>query len=112
MTNAAPSIVWPERFHPARAPVHVRNELDMAAHPEKVWAALIDAARWPEWYPNAANVRILSGDRELAPGARFRWTTFGATIVCMVWEVIALRVRRAAAVEDIAMALPEGRTQT
>jgi heme exporter protein D len=40
------------------------------------------------------------------------WPSFGATIVCMVWEVIALRVRRAAAVEDIAMALPEGRTQT
>ena len=38
--------------------------------------------------------------------------SFGATIVCMVWEVIALRVRRAAAVEDIAMVLPEGRTQT
>lgn len=86
MTRDASTINWPERFHPARAPVHVRNDLDMAASPEKVWAALIDAARWPEWYPNASNVRILSGGRELAPGERFRWTTFGATIVSEVAE--------------------------
>lgn len=86
MTSNAPTINWPERFHPARAPVHVRNDLDMAARPEKVWAALIDAARWPEWYPNAADVRLLSGGGELAPGVRFRWTTFGATIVSEVAE--------------------------
>lgn len=88
MTSAAASINWPDRFHPDRAPVHVRNELDMAARPEKIWAALIDAARWPEWYPNAANVSFLSGGGRLAPGARFRWKTFGATVVSEVAEFV------------------------
>ncbi len=86
MTNAVASIIWPDRFHPGRAPVHVRNDLDMAASPEKIWAALIDATAWPEWYPNARNIRLLSGGHSLAPGARFRWTTFGATIVSEVAE--------------------------
>ena len=88
MTDASSSINWPDRFHPGRAPVHVRNHLDMEARPENVWAALIDAARWPQWYPNAAKVRILSGGGALAPGARFRWTTFGATIVSQVAEFV------------------------
>ena len=34
-------IHWPERYHPERAPVHVRNELAIAAPPETVWAWLI-----------------------------------------------------------------------
>ncbi len=88
MTNASPAIKWPDRFHPDRAPVHVRNDLDMAAPPEKIWAALIDAAAWPDWYPNARNVRLLSGGGTLAPGARFAWTTFGATIVSEVAEFV------------------------
>lgn len=83
---AEDGIIWPERFHPARAPVHVRNEIDAAAAPERLWAALIDARRWPEWYPNARNVRILTGELTLASGAMFRWTTFGATIVSEVVE--------------------------
>ena len=86
MTKSPSSIDWPDRFHPDRAPVHVRNELDMAARPENIWAALIDAARWPQWYPNASNVSILSGGGALSAGERFRWTTFGATIVSEVAE--------------------------
>ncbi len=81
-------INWPARFHPDVAPVHVRNELDMAAPPEKIWAELIRATAWPTWYPNARNVKLLSGGDALATGVRFRWTTFGATIVSEVAEFI------------------------
>jgi hypothetical protein len=31
-------IRWPERYDPARAPVHVSNEIDLAAPPEAAWA--------------------------------------------------------------------------
>lgn len=89
MTGASPAINWPDRFHPERAPVHVRNELGMAARPDQIWPILIDAARWPEWYPNAKGVRILTGENNLALGARFRWTTFGATIESEVVEFVA-----------------------
>jgi len=82
------SIAWPPRFHPDLAPVHVRNSLEMRVRPDLVWRALVDARRWPEWYPNARNVRILSGDDYLAHGAKFRWTTFGATIISEVAEFV------------------------
>lgn len=82
------SIAWPPRFHPDLAPVHVRNSLEMRVRPDLVWRALVDASRWPEWYPNARNVRILSGGDYLALGAKFRWTTFGATIISEVAEFV------------------------
>jgi len=88
MNTQEKSIAWPPRFHPDVAPVHVSNSLEMRASPELVWRALVDAWRWPEWYPNARNVRILSGGDFLAPGATFRWTTFGATIVSEVVEFL------------------------
>jgi len=60
----------------------------MRAAPDKIWMALIDAKSWPQWYPNARRVEILSNEKQLSPGARFRWTTFGARIVSDVVEFI------------------------
>ncbi len=79
-------IVWPSRFRPGVAPVHVRNELDMAAAPSRVFATLIAAPHWPDWYPNAKNVEMLDGGARLEAGARFRWTTFGVRIISEVKE--------------------------
>lgn len=81
------TIRWPERYDPRRAPVHVRNERAVAASAEVVWAWLARAERWPEWYPNASQVRILRGARgELALGTQFRWRTFGVGIRSEVVE--------------------------
>jgi uncharacterized protein YndB with AHSA1/START domain len=80
------AIRWPVRFHPDTAPIHVRNELEMAARPEKIWAALVRAPQWPDWYPNASGVKLLDGAETLSLGGRFRWTTFGTTIVSEVAE--------------------------
>ena len=86
-TGEGDGVRWPERFRPDRAPVHVRDDLSMAAPPEVVWAHLVRAARWPAWYPNAANVTFLDGGGpDLTAGARFRWSTFGVTIVSTVRE--------------------------
>lgn len=82
-------IRWPARYRPEATRVHVRNELAMEAPAERVWAWLIRASRWPEWYPNARNVRIAGGGRDLAPGARFTWRTFGAAVGSVVEEFIA-----------------------
>ena len=80
-------IRWPDKNHPDKAAIHVSNALDMAASPEEVWACLIRATDWPNWYPNAANLKVLDGGSDdLAPGCRFRWTTFGVTITCTVDE--------------------------
>src|SRR5690349_3971797 len=54
-------IIWPPRFAPDHCPVHVRNELAIAAAPERVWHWLVRAQDWPRWYANAADVRFLHG---------------------------------------------------
>ena len=82
-------IQWPEKFDPARAPVHVRNDIDIAAPCERVWAWLIRAPLWPSWYDNSANVRFLDGTPpDLAAGTRFRWRTFGVAIESVVREFV------------------------
>ena len=80
---------WPEHYRPHNCPVHVRNELDMDAAPERVWAWLIRASLWPTWYVNSANVTILDGSGpDLQKGTRFRWKTFGVTITSTVIEYV------------------------
>ena len=82
-------IQWPDHYKPDNCPVHVRNELDMAASPEHVWAWLTCAPAWPSWYVNSANVTILEGpEPNLEKGTRFRWKTFGVTIVSTVVECV------------------------
>jgi hypothetical protein len=85
--NELRQIRWPDRYHPQRCPVHVRNELDMAAAPEPVWAWLIYAPLWPTWYDNSSDVTLLDQDEpRLRPGTRFRWRTFGVTVTSTVLE--------------------------
>ena len=87
--EAASPIRWPSHYDPAQTPVHVRNELHIAASPATVWAWLVRAPLWPQWYSNSRNVRILHGSpRELEAGSRFAWTTFGVRIVSEVQEFV------------------------
>ena len=82
-------IEWPDHYKPDNCPVHVRNDLDMAASPEHVWAWLTCAPVWPSWYVNSANVTILEGaEPYLEQGTRFRWKTFGVTIISTVVEYV------------------------
>ena len=81
-------INWPEAYRPDATAVHVRNEMLIQAAPQRVWAWLIRARSWPDWYENARNVEIEGGATELSPGARFRWTTFGLDIESVVTEFV------------------------
>ena len=87
--DSAPAVRWPARYSPEIAPVHVRNELEMEAPPDAVWAWLVRAQLWPAWYENAANVTFLEGSPpDLDPGERFRWKTFGVTLESKVLEFV------------------------
>src|SRR5579859_5577355 len=85
---SAPAIVWPTDFEPSRSPVHVVNQIDLAASPDAVWARLIRAADWPNWYANSAKVKIEGGGTDLFAGARFTWRTFGVDLVSEVKEFV------------------------
>jgi uncharacterized protein YndB with AHSA1/START domain len=88
MTPSPPSsaIRWPDRYRPSVAPIHVRNERAIPAPREIVWAWLVRAREWPEWYPNSASVVLEEGGRDLGAGTRFRWRTFGAPLRSQVLE--------------------------
>jgi uncharacterized protein YndB with AHSA1/START domain len=79
-------IHWPENYLPEKAAVHVRNEIEIPAPPETVWAWLIRATLWPTWYPNSLNVKIEGGGTDLAAASRFRWKSFGVTLDSRVDE--------------------------
>jgi len=82
-------VQWPDYYQPRNCPVHVRNELDMTAVQEHVWAWLLRSTLWPTWYINSANIKILEGrGPDLQMGTRFRWKTFGVTITSTVLEYI------------------------
>lgn len=83
------TIDWPERYEPQNRPVHVRNELDMAAPPDRVWAWLVRAPLWHTWYCNSKNLKIIEGlGPDLEHGTRFRWKTFGLTLTSTVLEYV------------------------
>ena len=85
----ASAMRWPDNYHPHNTAVHVRNEIDIAAAPEIVWAWLIRAERWPQWYVNSANVRFIEDNPpDLALGTRFKWKTFGVGIDSTVQEFV------------------------
>jgi hypothetical protein len=45
------------------------RSIDIDASPDRVWAVMRDAERWPEWTASVTRVRI-SGGGPLRPGAR------------------------------------------
>lgn len=82
------AIHWPAAFDPQRAELFAHNELILDAACETVWRYIVDAAGWPDWYPNARGVQLLDGAPELAQGVRWRWTTFGFAIESRVHEFV------------------------
>ncbi|MFQ3324789.1 MAG: hypothetical protein ACI90U_002620 [Pseudomonadales bacterium] len=80
---------WPGHKHPSNCSIRVRNNLDIDASRQVVWAWLTHATLWPTWYENAENVCILDGSAVgLEIGSTFRWKIMGITVKCMVVEYI------------------------
>lgn len=77
---------WPEGHRPAQCPVSSYNELLIAAPVERVWAWLVHAKRWPEFYANARRVELDGGGEQLTAGMTFRWTTFNLRVSTAVRE--------------------------
>ncbi|WP_321423319.1 SRPBCC family protein [uncultured Methanobacterium sp.] len=52
------------------APVLAKAEIEINAHPDKVWDIITDIESWPQWNPDIKEV-TLHGD--LKPGTHFQW---------------------------------------
>jgi uncharacterized protein YndB with AHSA1/START domain len=88
LARRSPDIHWPAGFEPQKADLFAHNELIINASCERVWAHIIEASRWPSWYPNAKDVEVQGGDPVLRDGTVFRWTTFGLAIESKVHEYV------------------------
>ncbi len=84
--DSSEPIRWPQHFDPGHAPVFVSNELVVPAPTEAVWACLVNAPRWPDFYSNCSNIALEGGATELSGGTRFRWRTFGVNLRTEVTE--------------------------
>jgi uncharacterized protein YndB with AHSA1/START domain len=89
LAHRSPEIHWPAGFDPTRADLFTHNEAMINAPCNRVWSHLVDATKWPQWYPNTKNVHIVSnGDTVLHEGTVFTWTTFGLPFESIVHEYV------------------------
>jgi hypothetical protein len=88
LAHRSPDIHWPIGFEPENADLFAHNDLIVNASCERVWTHIIEASRWPTWYPNSKDVEIQGGDPVLRDGTVFRWTTFGLAIESKVHEYV------------------------
>jgi hypothetical protein len=79
---------FPAGKRPEESPIFTHNELFIAASAERIWAPLVRAARWPDFYANAKNIEIEGGSPDLAPGTKFHWTTFGVRVHTVIDEFV------------------------
>lgn len=81
------SINWPPEYEPSKSKFFVHNEIEIAASPEKVWAILMEAEAWPDWYEGASNVAISnSNKRSLEANSVFTWKTMGLNFESTIKE--------------------------
>ena len=70
-------VIWPDRYDPKTSAIYALNDIDVRAPPEVVWKLLIDVESWSSYFALEDQVKILSGEPELALGTRYSWVTVG-----------------------------------
>lgn len=86
LADRSHGIHWPKGFDPAKADLFAHNRLVINAPCDRVWAHIVDATKWPEWYPNSKDVRFVGDGAVLKQHSVFRWTTFGLALESRIEE--------------------------
>ncbi|WP_138472860.1 SRPBCC domain-containing protein [Poseidonocella sp. HB161398] len=83
-------ILWPEGFIPGFTDNFASNEIIVSGlSAAEIWPLLAIPARWPDYYPNAADVEIHGGKGpELDLGDSFFFRTFGFPVPARVVECV------------------------
>src|ERR1700754_5029127 len=83
---------WPKEFRPEEADLFSHNEIFIEAADSVIFRHILEAAKWPDWYSNAHNVRVAaSSTGRLKANAQFYWNTFGLDIHSCVHELATNR---------------------
>jgi uncharacterized protein YndB with AHSA1/START domain len=81
-------VIWPERYDPKTSAIYALNDIDVKAPPEVVWKLLVDAEDWSSYFPPEDQVKILSGETELALGTQYSRVTIGFSMSLIVTECV------------------------
>ena len=88
LAHRSPEINWPAGFAPDDADLFSHNEIHINAPCEKVWKHIVEAPKWPAWYPNSKGVRIAGGGSVLMENSVFSWTTFDLPLESKINEFV------------------------
>ena len=61
-------VIWPQQYDPKTSALYALNDIDVNAPPDVVWKLLVDAENWSSYFPAEDQVKILTGEPELALG--------------------------------------------
>jgi uncharacterized protein YndB with AHSA1/START domain len=81
-------VIWPLPFDPKTSAIYALNDIDVNAPPEVVWKLLVDAENWSSYFPVEDQVKILSGEPELALGTKYSRVTVGFPMHLIVTEYV------------------------
>ena len=79
---------WPYQYDPRRSAIYALNDVDVEARPEVVWKLLVDAENWSSYFPSEDQVKILTGEPELALGTKYTRLTVGIPCNLIVTEYV------------------------
>ena len=77
---------WPHQYDPRRSAIYALNDIDVSAPPEVVWKLLVDAENWSSYFPAENQVKIQTGEPELAHGTKYSRVTVGFPMSLVVTE--------------------------
>jgi uncharacterized protein YndB with AHSA1/START domain len=81
-------VYWPEQYDPKTSAIYALNDIDVKAPPEVVWKLLVDAEHWSSYFPAENQVKILTGEPELALGTKYTRVTVGIPCNLIVTEYV------------------------
>ena len=81
-------VTWPEQYDPKISAIYALNDIDVKAPPEVVWKLLVDAEHWSSYFPAENQVKILTGEPELALGIKYTRVTAGIPCNLIVTEYV------------------------
>jgi uncharacterized protein YndB with AHSA1/START domain len=84
-------VTWPYQYDPRRSAIYALNDVDVKAAPEVVWKLLVDAENWSTYFPAEDQVKILTGEPELALGTKYSRVTVGFLMKLIVTEYVPCR---------------------
>ena len=83
-------VIWPPKFDPKISAIYALNDIDVKAPAEVVWKLLLDAENWYKHFPAENQVKILSGETELALGTKWTRITVGIPTRLIVTEFVPI----------------------